>query len=205
MLLPNEFARIVGSLPRRSVIHVGAHFAEEASYYHQVGAEVLWVEANPDLCQQITARINRFPNQRLAMALLSDAADQEIDFNVANNTHCSSILPLKDHAEIYPDFKYVGKVRLKTTTLDAISALLPQANILNLDVQGAEGLVLAGGQQILEQVDVIYTEINFREMYEGCPLAITLDAIMASHGFFRELTIDTDKGWGDAIYTKGAK
>ena len=38
---------------------------------------------------------------------------------------------------------------------------------MKLDVQGAEKLVLEGAEETLKNVDIIFSEINFSELYKG--------------------------------------
>ena len=75
--------------------------------------------------------------------------------------------------------------------------------MLNMDIQGSELLVLKGSTNILKNFDLIYTEINFKEMYEGCALADDLDNFLEIYGFYRSMTSTPEsEHWGDAIYIK---
>ncbi len=60
----------------------------------------------------------------------------------------SSILPLKQHRDIYPHMLEVGEVTVTAKTLDGLlkeqSLIHTEFNILVLDIQGAELLALHG-------------------------------------------------------------
>ena len=42
---------------------------------------------------------------------------------------------------------------------------LTDFNILNIDVQGAEAMVLRGAPEVLAHVEAVNVEINFAELY----------------------------------------
>ena len=56
---------------------------------------------------------------------------------------------------------------------------------------------------ILKNIDAIYTEINFEELYENCVLAKDLDNFLDNFKFKRVLTETPEHPtWGDALYLK---
>jgi hypothetical protein len=63
-------------------------------------------------------------------------------------------------------------------------------------------MALRGAAQSLVHVDVLYLEVNERELYEGCAMVGELDAFLEPYGFRRVWTHMTEHGWGDAIYRK---
>lgn len=73
---------------------------------------------------------------------------------------------------------------------------------MNLDIQGAELLALKGADDILNNIDYIYTEINIKEIYENCCLLHQVDDYLKSFGFIRIIINITHYGWGDAFYIK---
>ena len=78
-----------------------------------------------------------------------------------------------------------------------------RANLLTMDIQGAELMALRGGTETLRHVDAIQLEVNYDELYEGCPSIWDLDAFLESQGFVRYKT-DTPfhRTWGDALYVR---
>ena len=50
----------------KGIIHVGAHTAEELSYYVENGCNrVLWIEANPERWEELEEKIREYPNMKL--------------------------------------------------------------------------------------------------------------------------------------------
>ncbi|MEW6065207.1 MAG: FkbM family methyltransferase [Bacillota bacterium] len=76
-------------------------------------------------------------------------------------------------------------------------------NILNIDIQGAELKALKGAVNVLHFIEVINTEVNFKELYEGCALIHEIDEFLEEHGFERiETTCPFHPSWGDAFYVR---
>lgn len=209
--LANEFVAALRRIPAgivRRAIHVGAHAAEEAGWYRQCGIfNTLWIEANPFLFPHLEAVLVGVPNQRALLALVADHTGELRDFHVLSNGHSSSLLRPQEHLQVYPHVREITTLQLRTITLDDLLATHDERepfNVLILDVQGAESLVLCGAQRTLQNVQVLQTEINFRELYRGAVLAETLDAELQAAGFHQVAKYDTGSGWGEAIYVKGS-
>ena len=191
----------------KGIIHIGAHECEELTYYHQHlkidDSKILWIEANPDLV--IKAK-NKFPQSHIVQGVCSNTEGKEVEFLVTNNFQSSSILPLGTHLKHHPHIHVSGTQKLTTTTLDKIMQEYPDvqrvANFINIDVQGAEKLVLEGGQQTLKSIDYIYAEVNAEELYQGCSLLPQFDEFLLSYGFKRVMTKMTEYRWGDALYVR---
>jgi FkbM family methyltransferase len=191
----------------KGVIHVGAHKAEENSIYEDLGIDnVIWIEGNPDLCNQLRENFHKKGNE-IYNYLVSDVDDQEYDFNITNNGESSSILNLGTHKEKHPHIFVTETKKLKSKTLNTIiienDVNMSGFNFLNLDIQGAELLALKGLGQKIESVDYVYTEVNVDYLYEGCALMSEIDDYLEHFGFSRlETRILEEYGWGDAFYKK---
>lgn len=197
-----------------SIVHVGAHTGEEAEYYDSLRPKpnkVLWIEANRDLIDSLTAHVERFERQSAFWAFVGAKTAEVIAFHIANNPLCSSALDLQEHRAVYPDVAYVRDEPMATITLDDLLDNWREGrgffesrlfNVLVMDVQGTEGLVIDGAAKTLRDIQLICTEINFREMYRGCLLIDRFDLKMAEYGFERFATKDSGGGWGDALYRR---
>jgi len=183
-------------------VHVGAGLGAEASWYHTKGfSQVLWVEGNKRLRYPLAQRLASFPNQRYVIAICSEKT-APIDLYIANNIASSSILPLKEHKEIFPGIHYIGKQFSKSTTLDDI-VQNKSFDFINIDVQGAELLVLRGAKKLLGQVKYIYLEINITELYEGCALLPEITSFLDEYHFtLDEIALYEGSKWGEALYVK---
>jgi FkbM family methyltransferase len=191
----------------RGVIHIGAHEGQEVDLYQSLGADkLLLIEANPAVFQRLKAKVAGMPNVIAVNCAISDR-NGTIDLRVNSFDHSSSILPLKQHKDLFPTLLEVGTVTVPSYTLDSLMAQLnlnPQEfNFINIDIQGAELIALRGATQTLQHIDAICSEINFAELYEGCALVGELDAFLKTCGFDRVATIQPHRpDWGDGFYVK---
>lgn len=194
-------------IPVRGVIHVGAHEGQELDQYLELGAQkVLLIEANPQIFQKLQTIVADIPN---VIPLNYAICDREGSINLRLNAYdfSSSILPLKQHRDIYPNMLEVGEVSVAAKTLDRLITEqdLNKAafNVLVLDIQGAELLALKGSEETLKTVDAIYSEVNLQELYEGCALIEQIDEFLTDHSFQR-VAIKTPfhPFYGDAFYVK---
>lgn len=181
----------------RGVIHVGAHKCQEDNEYKSCGIEnILWFDANPEMCK----------NNDVKCYAVCDVSDTTVNFNVTSFDASSSMLNLGKHSTYYPEIVVSKVIEAPTIRLDdyLLRNEIPDGmyNMLSMDIQGAELLALKGLGEKLNQIDVIYTEVNTAELYQGCCLMSDLDTYVAKYGFKRVATNLTPQEWGDAIYVR---
>lgn len=189
----------------KNVLHVGAHKGEESALYYALSAEnVLWVEANKALAEELKPIEALYrPSNTVVCEVVGEKDGEIVNFKISNNGQSSSILELGEHSQLFPDVVYCSSEQRETKT---IKTILAENNLLvdfvNLDIQGAELLALKGFGDF-SSVKHIYTEINSREVYQGCALVGQIDEFLAPHGFKRvETAYWNDHPWGDALYVK---
>ena len=171
------------------VFHVGAHEGEEIKFYVNklnLGLnDILWIEAIPSKVQLMLN--NGIPN--VYNAIITDEDDKNIIFNVSNNYQSSSILHLKTHLQEHPGIFYTSQFREKSITIDTFfkrNNIDPSKyNFWNFDIQGAELLALKGAEESIQNVKVIYLEVNEKELYENCALIGEIDEFLLKHDFER--------------------
>lgn len=186
-----------------SVLHVGAHDAEEDDDYRQCHwGDVTWVEALPDKAAALRSRFARDTSRSVVEALAWSESGVSQVLNVANNGMSSSVFGFGTHSKDYPSVKFTGSIHLTSQRLDEALPADATYDLINLDIQGAELHALIGLGSVLDSARWIYTEVNEAAVYEGCPLVHELDALLADHGFVRIDTVMTDAGWGDALYIR---
>lgn len=98
----------------------------------------------------------------------------------------SSFLPMADlHKKSFPGSAEVNEIRVETDTLNNIfqSTEIASKAMLKMDVQGYELNVLKGADILLSKIDLIYTEVSFRELYEGQPLINEITEFLMEKGF----------------------
>jgi FkbM family methyltransferase len=212
MLIEFQNINKYGITPK-GVIHVGMHKAEEYETYIASGvSSIIFIEANESLCKEAETKSMA---AWIKHAAISDKKEL-IQFNITNNGESSSILELGDHSYIYPSIVNIESVEMMTSTLDEIfqigeyepidliDRVFPQLhrfNILNLDIQGAE-LKAMKGLSDWSNIEAIFTEVNYREMYKGCPLIEEIDEFLLEKRFKKVEESNTGAGWGDALYIK---
>ena len=183
-----------------NVLHVGAHEAEELDAYVEFNwGKIVWVEVQPDKVLQLKEKI-RDTNHIVIEAAVWDKSGVDLEMKVMSNSASSSLLDLGTHKTEHPDIKLLRTFKVKTKTLeDAIPQdFLPE--LIALDIQGAELRALQGFGRRLTGVKWIYTEVNRKELYEGCCLVGDLDEYLKQYKFKRMATRWTVHGWGDALY-----
>jgi FkbM family methyltransferase len=186
----------------KGILHIGAHECEEINVYERYVERnnILWIEAMPD---KVMLNKSRYNNILIENVAVSDKEEQ-IKFNISNNGQSSSLLELGLHKKFHPHVHYIDFFVVNTKLLKSI---LPNYsinfNFLNLDIQGAELKALKGmGDEYLNKVDYIYTEVNSDYVYKDCALVTELDDYLSKFNFRRVETCWTPFKWGDAFYIK---
>lgn len=207
-MIQDEIIKILkkNNIKITGVLHVGAHECEELPFYinnlnikHE---DIIWIEA---IIQKVNQQKSKgIPN--VFHALVTDKDNDNIDFNISNNIQSSSIFNFGTHSTEHPWCVFVSKIKQTTTTIDTFlknNNFDPKKyNFWNFDIQGAELLALKGASDAIKHVDVVYLEVNEKELYIGCALIGDIDKFMTTCGFKRVLTEMTCHGWGDALYIR---
>lgn len=186
----------------RGVIQVGAHYGQETQIFLNAGInKIVLFEPTPD----IFAKLESYSGSaawcyNCALSNFNGEADFYVE--TVNQGFSSSLLKSKKHSEYHPHITFDNKIKVEVRQLDEFLVFAPFCNFLFLDVQGGELDVLKGAKEYLKHVDLIYTEINFEELYEGCGLVGDLDKFLKPYGFERVETVNFPSGDGDAVYIK---
>ena len=178
-------------LPRltyRYVIDAGANrgaFTDAFRLLHRP-ERVILVEAIPELAENLRARYAGDPRISVVAAALSDR-NGEAPFEINRSEASSSLLPIdpRNSEWFARDLTVARTVRVPTTTLAELMtrAGLQTVDLLKLDLQGAERLVLTGSAEVLDRVQVIYTEIFFEPLYAGAWLFWDTNEFLSHRGF----------------------
>lgn len=201
----DELQQKFGILPS-GILHVGAHLAEESQDYERAGwaelNKVIWVESQVELAQELIRTLNPVRNKIINATVWSESG-KEMIFNVANNSQSSSLLALGTHAKTYPNIKFESNFTIKTKRLDEVITDFDDISFVNLDIQGAELEALKGLGLKIYKVKWIYSEVNRKEVYEGCAKIKELDDYLEKFSFDRIATRWAyGAGWGDALWIK---
>lgn len=216
----------------KGVIQVGAHWAEEHDIYSDLGVKkILYFEPCTDafnvICNKdfikykdgafsyttsdkvhvvITQGTNDLAND--TWVLKCGCADKlcKVTMYVSkvNQGQSNSILEPKLHLKQHPEVTFTDTEEIILIPLDDIIKVTKNYNVLVMDVQGAEGLVLKGAEETLKHIDLIYTEINTGQTYEGNMELPEMDDFLAERGFVRVETFMPSPNWtwGDAAFIR---
>lgn len=185
--------------------HIGAHECEEMGFYKKIGLnekDIIWIDA-------IDSKVLKAQNrgvQNVYNAVVTDKDDDEVMFNISSNFQSSSVLEFGTHSKEHSHVVYVNKIKMKTITVDSFfernNLDSSKYNFWNFDIQGAELMALKGAKKSIENADVLYLEVNEKELYKGCGLINEIDDYLKEFNFKRVLTKITRHGWGDALYIR---
>lgn len=206
-----EQLKLMGSfgIEPTGILHVGANTGQEFETYRQSGTPtVVYVEPVDRVFTILDQKVSGEPGHHAVKAVCSDRPGDVVTFNIASNSGASSsMLPMGEHATLYPDVFYVAQQQMVTTTVDElVAARFPDAdlNLLVLDVQGAEMKVLQGATETLKGVDAIYTEVAEAPLYEGGCTWAEIMAFLEPLGFRLKVMKLGRKNWGDAFFVRNS-
>ena len=77
---------------------------------------------------------------------------------------------------------------------------IARVDVIWMDLQGAELLALKSLGQMIEHVDIIYTEVSYREMYTGQVMFSELNSFILSNNFKLQNHLSLSGWQEDAIY-----
>lgn len=209
-------------IPIKRVLHIGADRGGEIHEYHKMGVEeVVWVEANPDLFEELNIALRRARindqieiENKCFLQLISDVDDEELPFNIyygsdaqfmSGNKGMSSLLTAQEDWWGAKGFqKQIMLNSLRVDTFLERNELGYDFDMLNIDTQGAEYRIFQGAVKLFEHVKVINTEVTFDSyQYEDNPLFEQIEAYLKVWGYHCEhIEYSDKKRWGDAIFAK---
>ena len=207
LFLPQIYQRF--GIPKKGIIHVGAHVGQELPIYKQQAIpSVLWIEPNPAVHRDLIHNTKDHPQSQLFFFAASDKDGRTILNTPIKSPHTTlgSLLPMGSIQGMFGVDQ--GQVEVPTKRLDTFFADRSDRcdyNVLVMDVQGGEPLVLAGATETLKHIDAVITEVTYssKDYYQGITTIQDFDALMAKHGFVRVDTISSRFPYdGDALYVR---
>lgn len=191
----------------KGVIHIGASEGQEAEMYYKCGVErSIWIEAIPEVFQELVKKVAKYPNSLAINACVGEEDGRDVEFNISSNGgQSSSYLNFKLHSDFHPDVTFIEKRRMTTVRIDTLLDNvfgIEKYDFLNIDLQGCELLALRGMGDLMNNIKYAYIEVNQGELYENCALVDQIDQFLEQYGLVRVETKWTKNLWGDAFYIK---
>lgn len=219
-----DIFKIMPNIEPIKVIDIGAMFTGKPIYdklLQKNMAKVIGFEPNKIECEKLN---NIATNQGASCAckyypyVIGDGTTRE--FYITNTGYTSSLyLPNIELLEKFHDWSNLCDVvnveKMETKRLDDV-AEVRGADYLKVDVQGAEKDIFENALEVLQDILVIHTEVEFISHYKDQPLFADVDIVLRKNGFqfnkFAELHGKLFKpfhhgtlgqiAWGDAVYVK---
>jgi len=166
-----------------TVIDVGANKGQFAVYARTrwPAARVICFEPLPGPRAKLL-RVTRGQAEIQDCAL--GAASGEGLMHLATRIDSSSLLALGARQKAIYGMEESGELRVPIKRLDTCLATpLPRPVLLKIDVQGFELEVLKGTTGLLPQIDAVYVEASYVELYEGQPLHEEIERFLVDAGF----------------------
>jgi FkbM family methyltransferase len=193
-------------VPRKGVIHLGAHAGEEVQMYTLLGfRRALMVEPIPEEFAVLERRCALTQNYQKEMRKFVEREEEAIEFQCvrcavadepgnatfyrAAQTSLSSLARPDDNVLSVDDRFVPTEIQVQLRTLDDIVGSLEDGwsaedfSYLRLNIQGSEMLALRGSEQVLPHIDAILLEVSLDSRYEGQPTKEEFDEFLGARGF----------------------
>ncbi|MBI2814113.1 MAG: FkbM family methyltransferase [Opitutae bacterium] len=216
-----EFRRLFQPDEPLIICDIGACEGEDSVRYARVFPAALVFAFEPLPANQALVRVNfaRYAsaNAELVPLALSDRAGEAL-FHVSSGrppdlfagehwnygNKSSSLLAPAQAGPMHGWIDFKAAITVPTDTLDAFCARrgLDHIDFIQMDVQGAERLVLAGATVMLPRITAIWLEVSAREHYRGQALNTDIARFMRSRGFAlaHAVYLGSATGEGDHLY-----
>jgi FkbM family methyltransferase len=172
----------------RTVLDVGAHqgsFTDLAIPYF--APERIWlVEADPEYGAVLKQKYSTQPEVTVIPCAISNLSGH-VKLRINSHRDSSSILPMESISQKTFGLKMseTGTVDVPAWTLDELfeREKISHVDLMKVDIQGAERLMIEGGESALAKVDLLYIELSFERFYAGAPLAHEIEGMLWERGF----------------------
>lgn len=201
--------RLLGR-PPGLIVDVGVHHGHSAAAYleHFPDARIIAIEAEAANFAAAQALLGRDERVRLVQAAAWDEVGSvTLKVNSHDGTH--SVLPIGKQRFWAGYARTVAEQAVPALTLDQLIGQ-DTVDLLHMDIQGAELRALEGAEVILKErrVALIYTEVQFQELYQGAPSFWTLGDYLARRGYqlwnlfdvFHHPANAAVLSWADALF-----
>jgi len=190
------------------IVIVGAYEADEIRRMRRIysQARFLCFEPNPKTYQNVIEKYRDWPGVEARKLALSDAPGRDRFYELGMPGNGSLLEPDIESwsATVKWEDKSLTSFEVELSTLDHETAQLPSIDLLWMDVQGAEGKVLAGGGEALKRTNAVFLEVALiHSPYKGAMLFSEIKAKLEGYGFMCvALGVGAWNGNGNALFVK---
>ncbi len=199
---------IKGKIPYTidSILEAGAYDARDTLEMESLWpqAKIYAFEAAPNAFKILQNKTKGHRNIFIYNMALSNRNGTATFYLSTNAEGSSSLLNPALHLDHFPTVHFNSQIESKTIILDdwAQQEGVDRIDFMWLDLQGAEYMVLSASPNLLSTVKVIYAEVNFVELYEGCVIYPLFKKWLESEGF-EEIFMDPDhKTYGNSLFIR---
>jgi hypothetical protein len=111
----------------------------------------------------------------------------------------------QETSAIHPWLEFNEEIEVPTNTLKNACEQhqIKSIDLIHMDVQGAELMVLKGAEEFMQQIKLIWLEVEAIELYKGQPVKSDVEDFMSNNGF--QILKDTvGRVSGDQLYINSA-
>lgn len=225
-----DIFKILPTIDPVTIIDIGAMFIGDGTDPYEAllkrkAARIVGFEPNKEECDKLNARYQSSGDgyRRYLPYAIGDGTKKI--FHITNTGMTSSLyapnMGLLNKFQNLANLCQVVKLEMVDTVRIDDIAELAGSDYLKIDVQGAEKMVLENGKDLLKDIVVLQTEVEFVPLYKEQPLFADIDSILRENGFqfhkfaglagrtFRPLISNNNVNeslsqllWADAVYVK---
>jgi FkbM family methyltransferase len=159
---------IMQDIPCPTIVELGAHTGEDAPFLESLGVgQGLHVMVEAD--SKNADRIAPTPLRRIFTAAIGGKSELR-GFHICEGaTGSGSILAPTGHLTTFPTITFPKTISVACYTLDWLfkHLALEKIDLLYVDIQGAEGEMIAGGAKALARTRYLFIEAEEQEFYKG--------------------------------------
>ncbi len=195
-----------GMFEVKSILELGSRDAKDAKFLaDKYDVPVVCWEANPpsvEVCEFVIG-------DREDITLVPKAAWSETGtipfFPVVNGNIGASSAFKADPAYPYERRYQQKEIEVEAQRVDEWYAEqgVPHPNVLCMDLQGGEIEALKGCTNLLQDVEVIVTEGQYRRLYYDTPLISDIETYLKEHDFHLANSHRVNDWFGDFLFVKG--
>ena len=192
-----------------SVIHIGASLNQEIPIYQTANLNYcLLIQAIPSVFEQLQSCLKEQSTFLAIKALCANINDEEILFNIANDSDYSSIYFINDATlSLDPNLRYIDSFKMTAKTLDSIVySTFDSSNtfqLLVINASSAELKILMGSHNLLsKELCYLYLKVSEQPLYQGGCTLEEVTSFLKLYGYNLKYLSLVYKGFGDAFYVK---